>query len=373
MQKILIIEDTVTIAELIADILQKENYYTEIAHTGKEAFKLLKTNEFNLILLDLVLPDIQGIEILKKVRKQYYPETLPVLILSVIKEESKIAKHLDLGANDFLTKPFSELILKTKVKNLVQLQLNTLENQQLIKTVKENEQQLKRLNTDKDRFIRIIGHDLSSPFNTLLGLSTLLLRKIHKYDKDKIKQNIEIINLTARNTYNLLCDLLLWSKSQAGKLPFEPENIKFNDICNKVVKEKQVQANHKDIKIRYFAPESTLLYADTNMLKTILRNLISNAIKFTHQGGKVEIRAYLDKQSTVINVADNGIGITEDTQRKLWDFANPLTTPGTNKEKGTGLGLLLCKEFVEHHGGEIWVESEPGKGSEFKFSLPVNH
>ena len=163
----------------------------------------------------------------------------------------------------------------------------------------------------------------------------------------------------------------VYTLSQSGKLPFEPKEFNLNHSCNGVVELLKPNANYKNITITSLEAENIMVYADINMLNTILRNLISNAIKFTNNGGNINIYAQQNSSDVIISVSDNGIGIAPEIVTNLFDIKQVHSSKGTNNEKGTGLGILLCKEFVEQHGGKIWVESELGKGSEFKFTLPV--
>jgi PAS domain S-box-containing protein len=239
--------------------------------------------------------------------------------------------------------------------------------------LKENEEKLVQLNLDKDRFISILGHDLRSPFNNLLGLSELLSKNIHKYDIDKIEKLANGINKSARNTNNLLDDLLKWAMAQQGNIPFNPENVSLTDVCNDVLITLNPIADAKTIVINCLAKDHLNVFADNDMLKTVLRNLVSNAIKFTNNGGAISINAEQADSKVTISVSDNGVGIPPENLSKLYNISEVLTTKGTAKETGTGLGLLICKEFVEKHGGVIWVESEVGKGSEFRFTLPFDN
>jgi signal transduction histidine kinase len=231
--------------------------------------------------------------------------------------------------------------------------------------------ELKRLNADKYRFMSILGHDLKSPFNTFLGLSEILTENIHVFGIAEIEDIAITLNKTARSTYNLLEDILLWTRSQSGKIPFKPRDLKLTDICKDILEILNPVANAKNISINYKVADEIIIYADPDMLKTILRNLVSNAVKFTNNNGSINIKTGQTDSILTISVSDNGIGITPDNLTKLFKNSEIFTTTGTAKETGTGLGLLLCKEFVEKHGGKIWVESEFGKGSEFKFTLPV--
>ena len=230
--------------------------------------------------------------------------------------------------------------------------------------------ELKKLNTDKDRFLAILGHDLSSPFTTLLGLSDLLIENITEYDIDEITNMASVINKIARSSFNLLEDILMWARSQQGKISFNPQHLNFTDICNNVLETLYPNAIAKSIAINCLTAENLIVFADIDMLKTVLRNLVSNAIKFTNNNGAILITTEETLLDVTISISDNGIGINPYNLAKLFDVSQVLTTKGTANEKGTGLGLLLCKEFVEKHGGKIWVESEAGKGSEFKFTLP---
>jgi PAS domain S-box-containing protein len=237
--------------------------------------------------------------------------------------------------------------------------------------IKENERKLLQLNIDKDRFISILSHDLRSHFNNILGLTELLLEVILKPDIDEIKEIAKNINQSAHNSYKLLEDILLWAKTQQGRIPFKPQILSFRDICIEILNTLNPNANAKNITINYSASDNTKVFADIDMLKTILRNLVSNAIKFTNNGGTIIIDAKQNSGNVTITVSDNGIGIPHDILVKLFEISEVITTRGTAKETGTGLGLLICKEFIDKHNGEIWVRSELAKGSEFNFTLPL--
>jgi two-component system, sensor histidine kinase and response regulator len=235
----------------------------------------------------------------------------------------------------------------------------------------KSENRLHQLNVDKDRFISILSHDLKSPFNNLIGLSEVLLEDVREIDIDEIEDIANNINKSARITYNLLEDILTWARAQQGKIPFKPQILSFADICKNILETLCQNAASKNITINCLATDHLNVFADIDMLKTILRNLVSNAIKFTNNGGTISISATQTDSNITISVTDNGVGITQQNLTKLFDISEVLTTKGTAEETGTGLGLLLCKEFVEKHSGKIWVESEAGKGSDFKFTIPI--
>ena len=237
--------------------------------------------------------------------------------------------------------------------------------------VEKSEINLHQLNADKDRFISILGHDLKNPFNNILGFSEILTDEIDSLNKDEIKDIAKDIHKSAQITNKLLEDILMWARTQQGKIPFKPHKISFTEICKNIIETLKPNADAKNITIDYSAPMEIIIFADNDMLKTVLRNLVSNAIKFTNNSGVINISAEVNSENVTISVSDNGIGIPSENLAKLFDISEVLSTKGTAGETGTGLGLLLCKEFVEKHGGKIWVESTVGEGSDFKFTLPV--
>jgi signal transduction histidine kinase len=235
----------------------------------------------------------------------------------------------------------------------------------------KSELKLQQLNADKDHFISILGHDLKSPLNNILGFSEMLTDEIENLNKAEIKDFAKKIHKSAQITNNLLEEILLWVRTQEGKISFNPRYLSFAAICMNILEVLNPVANAKNITINYPVKDNINVFADNDMLKTVLRNLVSNSIKFTNNGGKINITAEQTGSNIIISVSDNGVGITPDNLAKLFNISEVITTKGTAKETGTGLGLLLCKVFVEKHGGKIWVESEVEKGSDFKFTLPI--
>jgi len=234
----------------------------------------------------------------------------------------------------------------------------------------ENESRLQELNATKDKFFSIIAHDLKSPFNSIIGFSNLLVRQIEEKDYEAIEKYASIIQSSSQQAMDLLMNLLEWSRAQTGHIIFTPEKIDFAASINQVTELLFAFAQQKSITIYSEMSVNLSFFADKAMINTILRNLISNAIKFTNVGGEIIISAKQMLNDLVISVSDNGVGMDEETTLKLFRIDQNHSTLGTAKEKGTGLGLLLCKEFIEKHGGRIWVESEPRKGSKFHFSIP---
>jgi signal transduction histidine kinase/ligand-binding sensor domain-containing protein len=231
--------------------------------------------------------------------------------------------------------------------------------------------ELKDLNASKDKFFSIIAHDLKNPFSTIIGFSEMLNDEDHSENPEKTKEYAKIINTSAVQTLRLLENLLEWANTQRGKVSFNPGQIKLNELLDEELSILTDMANEKNIALKSSVTSNLTIFADRNMIRTILRNLISNAIKFTHRHGQVNVKASSSNNEVEVEVSDTGIGMTQEIISKLFRIDANLSTLGTENEKGTGLGLFLCKEFVEKHGGRIWVESEPSKGSVFKIILPA--
>ena len=263
---------------------------------------------------------------------------------------------------------YSRFILKKKTNKILEganKQLNIAINK-----ISKSEEDLKELNATKNKVFSIIAHDLKSPFNSLLGFSEILGEKSEQYDKEKIKQYSIIINTSANDLYNLTENLLHWARCQSDKIKYYPRKIDLNKLVVNVIYILEISAKKKNIIVYPEIPENTYVYVDVNIISTVIRNLLSNALKFTEKGGKVTITSVEKDNLVEVSVVDTGIGISQENIKKLFILDNQYTTKGTSDEKGTGLGLIVCKEFIEKSGGKIWVESELGKGSNFKFTLP---
>jgi PAS domain S-box-containing protein len=231
--------------------------------------------------------------------------------------------------------------------------------------------ELQELNATKDKLFSIIAHDLKSPFSSIIGLSEIIKSEARHLDIETIEQYAQAIYSTSQQTFKLLENLLDWARIQQSQMIFRPIPIVLKEVVKEVIELLFENANSKKIQIKNLVPDQKIAIADQDMLKTIFRNLISNALKFTFTNGIVEIQAISGQGLIEIAVKDSGIGINKVDLDKLFKVGSNYSRRGTENENGTGLGLMLCKEFIEKHGGRIWVESEEGKGSIFKFSLPT--
>jgi PAS domain S-box-containing protein len=236
---------------------------------------------------------------------------------------------------------------------------------------KEIENCLYEANAAKSKLFSIIAHDLKNPFNSLMGFSQLLLKNFGKYSPDKIKEYVSYINKSAQQGFSLLENLLEWSRTQTGKLEVQKISFDLVKLISEAYNLLLAFAKSKEISITLNFPENLFVLADENMIKTVLRNLISNAIKFTHRQGKIFIKAFKDNNWAIVEITDNGIGISLENLRILFNIDNEYSSLGTEKENGTGLGLILCQEFLNLNNGTIEVESKKNEGSTFRIRIPV--
>jgi signal transduction histidine kinase len=234
-------------------------------------------------------------------------------------------------------------------------------------------EELTKSNANKDRFFSIIAHDLKNPFITLLGYTEALIEDYYEMSSEEHLDYLKQIQRTSKNSYQLLENLLQWSRSQSGKLKIEPVYFNLHEVVEEVVSLKMSACDAKSIELINEVGKDLSVFADKDTVKTIMRNLIGNAVKFTNDKGKIEILNEIQNEFAVISVRDNGIGISEDDQINIFNIDKFHSTLGTRNEHGTGLGLVLCQEFVTKNNGKIWVESILNEGSTFYFSLPLKN
>ena len=286
-----------------------------------------------------------------------------------IKEENAII----LNFSKMLHQKNEEITLQGKKLEIQHDRLS--EQNQLLEQQKQSfllhNLKLQEINDTKDKFFSIIAHDLKNPFNNILVSSDMVATNFNTMKLTQILKSVKQINNAANSAYKLLANLLEWARSQTGLIEFRQERTKLRDIIEIAIGNTKSFALDKDISLTFEPDEIIEVFIDKNMMNTVLRNLITNAIKYTHKGGAIAIKANTLNYKAIVSVNDNGVGINPEIMEKLFKINEKVSTVGTEKETGTGLGLLLCKEFVEKHGGEIWVESVLGTGSEFKFSLPL--
>lgn len=386
-QVILCVDDEILVIESLKEQLQRElgsGYIIEIAESGDEALEIFQElseeeMEFPVFIADFIMPGMKGDELLGKLHKKS-PLSKKIMLTGQASIEGVSNAVNQAGLYRYIPKPWDKNDMVLTIKEAIrgyELEIAIREknkelsalNENLEKKVEERTRQLEELNKTKDKFFSIIAHDLKNPFNTLLGFTELIKENFDKYDSEQLKYYIDILFDTADHGYSLLKNLLDWSRSQTGSIRMEQEMLQIDKIVNEVIVLLENSASKKQIKINSNIKSSEKVFADYNMLQTVIRNLISNAIKYTNTGGEIAINSEKKDNMLVVSVKDNGVGIKPENLNNLFRIDKNISTKGTNDETGTGLGLLLCKEFIEKNGGKIWVESELDSGSEFFFTL----
>jgi signal transduction histidine kinase len=353
---ILIVDDVAQNIEIAKTILEMDGYTVDTAQEGDRALEKVRTGGVDLILLDIMMPEFDGFQVAEELQKDEGTADIPIIFLTARNDTESITRGFRIGAVDYITKPFKGDELKMRVRTHLKL--------------RHTQRELQEANAAKDKFFSIIAHDLRSPFTALVGMSQFLANGIDNLDAQTAKEFLEGMHRSSKNAFNLLENLLEWSRVQTGRLPMKPETLNVRELVDEILNLFQVNISNKQLQIDNRLDEYVPVYADRNAVQAIFRNLLSNAIKFTPREGTVELDSHpLDGRRAFI-VKDNGVGMDEDTRQDLFRIDVRHSSKGTNKERGTGLGLILCREFVERNGGEINVESEPDRGTLFTFTLP---
>jgi signal transduction histidine kinase len=353
---ILIVDDTPKNIQVLGKTLHDLGYNVSIATSGGQALESVKKERPDLILLDIQMPEMDGFDVCKILKANPDTKGIPVIFLTAVTDSDKVVQGFELGAVDYITKPFNTAELTMRVATHIE--------------IKQSREKLRELNASKDKFFSIIAHDLRNPFAALLLNSEMLLITLQHNDVEKSKQIADAILNSSEKGYDLLRNLLDWAQTQLNSIMFTPITIKLKKLVTEIIELVKNQANEKNITLTNVVPEDLLLKADAMLLQIIIRNLITNSIKFTFNGGSVMIQAKEDKCQTEISIIDTGIGMEKEMSEKLFRIDAKVTREGTTGETGTGLGLILCKEYVDRHGGKIWVESELGKGTKVVLTFP---
>lgn len=369
---ILIVDDIPKNLQVLSSILNTEGYQIAFASGGNQALSVVENTLPDLILLDIMMPDMDGFEVCERLKSNPATASIPVIFLSGKVETEDIVKGFRLGAVDYVTKPFNAIELLSRVKNHLDLKFSKDAIINYNKQLTEYQQELEQVIASKDKFFSIIAHDLRGPFSGFIGLSELLVDEYKNLAPEDISSIAESMHKAAKKLFEFLENLLEWSRSQMGKIEFRPSKLDLFDAIDRAFAVLSFTADNKQISLINNIEKNVFVDADNNMLNTILRNLISNGIKFTKPGGFVKIYTETNSNDYItIKVEDNGIGMTDEAKEKVFRIDSKYSTPGTNSESGTGLGLVLCRELVEKHNGKISVESEKSQGTIFSFTLPL--
>lgn len=387
---IICVDDEPIIVDALKDQLQRrfgDKLLVETSESGEDALELFKEllddgYEVPVVVADYIMPGLKGDEMLARMH-QISPDTRNILLTGQANIEGVANAVNYANLYRFITKPWDEEDLALTIKEAKKSYSQTKElkeknielarlNESLEKKVAERTKDLRELNATKDKFFSIIAHDLKNPFNALLNFSEFLKDNIDETPEDDVVEYLGAMHEAAKSGYRLLENLLDWSRAQTGRLLYEPEKIYLKPIITNTFELLSKNAEEKNIELHNKVGDEVTAWADENMINTVFRNLVSNAIKYSNAGGTIKVDAKQLNGNVEVDVTDEGIGISKENISRLFRVDSNLSTKGTRDEGGTGLGLILCKEFIERNEGQIGAESEKGKGSRFYFTLPKN-
>lgn len=370
--KILVVDDVQSNVLLLKALLGREGFNIIYAMNGTEALEKVKSESPDLVLLDVMMPDMDGFEVAGRLKVEPSQAEIPIIFLTALNDSASVVKGFQLGANDFISKLFRREELLIRVEH----QLSLVDARRII--LRQTEE-LRKTIAGRDKLYSVIAHDLRSPMASIKMLCNTIMMSIEPGSVPQdVFEMLEMANKTSEEVFSLLDNLLKWTKSQLGKLSNVPQPIDLVGLVDGVIEVFKPIAESKSIALALERSiESVEVVVDVEMIKSVVRNLISNAIKFSHKDTTVTTRVEtrMDERNglneVIVIVSDKGCGIKEEDQPKLLNEATHFTTFGTNSEEGSGLGLLLCKDFVAKNNGQLWFTSKPGAGSDFCFSLPL--
>lgn len=368
---IIIADDNPENLRLIMDILKKTDLQCNLiaVPNGKVLVEIALQKVPDLIITDWEMPVMNGLEALIELKKHPFTEHIPVIMCTGIMTTSNDLKTaMDAGAVDYVRKPVEAMELVARVQSMLRLSASYIKIKEQKEEIESQAHALEKVNEVKDKMFSIIAHDLRSPFNTLKGMLMLLeldplFPNELKFMGKDIQKKVAVLDETLNN-------LLTWAMSQMqGE---ESEKVKIDVL--QIVENKMLlfksSAEQKNIQLAYQVPNNTFIFADVNHFRAILRNLINNAIKFTPEGGKITVYAAEKGNSILLKIMDTGVGMEQEKVKQIFMPKTNLSTLGTNNEKGTGLGMLICKDLVGKNNGNIYVTSVVGEGTTFFVELP---
>ncbi len=354
--RILIVDDVPKNIQVVASILKEEGFQMAFAQSGRSALEQARAAGFDLILLDIMMPEMDGFEVCRQLKDDDALKDIPVIFLSAKTDSDSTVRGLQMGAVDYVSKPFNSAELLARVRTHLEL--------------KHARERLQEMNAAKNKFFSIIAHDLRNPVGALRNMAELLMEKFDTADEEKKRSWVVMLHESTERLCSLLENLLQWSRVQTGRMPCRPESLPVAALVASALSLARIPADQKKVRLSADALSASSVLADKIMAETVVRNLLSNAVKFTPEGGSVQVATRDNGTRVEIAVSDTGVGIGPEDCKKIFRIDSQHTTPGTAGERGTGLGLVLCREFVEQNGGTIRVESKEGTGSTFYVSLP---
>ena len=363
---ILIVDDVDANVLLIKLLISKAGYKTLTAYNGKDALAIAEKQKPDLILLDIMMPIMDGHEVARRLRESPDYSDVPIIFLSALNSTEDIVEGFRLGAADYVSKPFNKEELLTRINHQIALIA-------AMRLISRQTEELRKTILGRDKLYSVIAHDLRAPIASIRMVMEVLIAGIQRESIDSDLYDLLIMaNRLTDDSFSLLDNLLKWTKSQTGRLnTVFQDGIDIMNLVNGVVDVLRAVAKLKNITINIIGSTERVARIDIDMIKTALRNLIGNAIKFSYDNSVVEVEIVEEPERIVFFVKDHGSGISEENREKLFNSESHFTSYGTDNEEGSGLGLLLCNEFVKRNGGKLSFISQEGVGSTFSFDIPT--
>jgi len=360
--RILAVDDIASNLLTLQAILPKDEFAFSGATEGQQAFELLQNQEFDLVLLDVILPGLDGYSIAKTLKASPQTASIPVIFLTELTDEDEVVKGFEAGGVDFVSKPIRRAELLSRVRTHLALKDK---NAALERVAAE----LRVTNQERDRFFSILAHDLKNPFAGFVSLIQEIQKHVNRMEKKELQDVLATMDQTAKNVYRLLETLLDWGLSKTGSLRLDLEPLPLGYLLEEALEPLEESFRRKNIQF-ISEVDFHLILGDRYTVVSILRNLLSNAMKFTPPGGRVSVNVRVSDSWIELRISDTGVGIPPARLERLFRPEHKVTTPGTQQEPGTGLGLILCSEFASRNHGSLTVESRQGEGTTFCLRLP---
>ncbi|SCM59542.1 Alkaline phosphatase synthesis transcriptional regulatory protein PhoP [Petrimonas mucosa] len=366
--KILVVDDIPANVLLLKMMLEQSGFGVLTAQGAEEAFSRLEEEQVDLILMDVLMPGVDGFELAKQLKEHSDYQEIPIIFLTALNTSTDVIKGFQLGGDDFISKPFNKEELLVRIR----YQLNMLEAK---RTIKRQTAELEKTIAGRDALYSVIAHDLRVPMSSMkMILNALAIKAKEQHGNEaELVDMLHSANEISEHLFVLLDNLLKWTSSQLGRLKAVPQSINLPELVEGIVEVSSIIAATKDIQLNFYPSSMTGMevFVDIDMIKTSIRNLISNAIKFSYRGKEVDVVVKLKDGKAILEVIDHGCGISQENQAKLMNLSSHYTTFGTENESGSGLGLLLVSEFLKLNNGRVFFTSKEGEGSTFGFALPV--
>lgn len=356
---ILIVDDNLKNLQVTAKILRDEKFLISLAQGGRDALLQLEQQIPDLVLLDIMMPEIDGLEVCRKIKENEKLNEIPIIFLTAMNQTEDLVEGFIAGGVDYITKPFRREELLIRVKNHLELA--------------ESRKKIIEMNKTRDKLYSIIAHDIYSPLSNLSMIIRAIADDVISPASEDFGKIITDLDKSTQSTITLLENLLKWANVQSDILLLTPKLLAIRPLIDECIQLLASNAHQKNITIKHNVSSNLQAYFDEVTIHTVFRNLIANAIKFTPENGTIEINSTLNNEYALISIKDNGVGMTETIINKIFEKHATYTSLGTNKEQGSGLGLMVVHDFVERNNGNLNVKSKLGEGTEIIVSLKLEN